>query len=357
METQKSVRIQHKWIYATYNDSKECIEGPAMLLDTLAEQLKRWKPYYAVACEERAPTTGMRHFHALILCREQVRARSTEVLEVKGIKPHLEKVNNNLRRVIEYIKKDGTVAELNKDMCPIKMEKQTKEEKNRLLLSGNLEQEFIKGTIGAVDVIRGFKIRSLFQQYSKPDDYKRRLILWFKGPTGEGKTKTAIEIAKEWNLKYWISNTDLRWFDGYDNQEIAVIDDFRKSMLTDWNFLLRLLDGYNLLVPIKGAHVKWDPRIIIVTTPATPEEAFQWITRDGQIQEWDRQEQLTRRLTFEDELQVYDFPLWEDEKQRLVRTIEKFLKEEKIIQEEQAVIEEELSMSPILPEPSQIDEA
>ena len=69
--------------------------------------------------------------------------------------------------------------------------------------------------------------------------------------------------------------------------------------------------------------------------------------------EWDHQDQLTRRLVYDDVEQIYEFPLWKEEEERLTRTVEKFLG----INNETAMIEDEFSMSPILPEPTQIDEA
>ena len=110
------------------------------------------------------------------------------------------------------------------------------------LLNGNLEEMYTNGEISAVDVIRADKLRGIFAKNSKQEDYKKKTILWFRGQTGEGKTRTAIKIAKEYyEGSYWISNDSLKWFDGYNGQKVAILDDFRKSMLTDWNFLLRLL--------------------------------------------------------------------------------------------------------------------
>lgn len=346
-------RLQMKYFYLTYLDSEEKILGPGWLLEQLVTKLNKYIPFYGIACREVAPTTGTAHYHVLVCCRVQCRTRDTTIIEIEGIRPHIEKVNNGLKRIIEYIKKDGDIAEYNKDECPVKMNVMTKEMKNNMLLNGDLEKEFLNGTIGAVDVIRAVKIRNIFELYRDPEPYKKKLVLWFRGESGEGKSRTAVEIAQRNGLSYWMSNNDLKWFDGYNSQEVAIIDDFRKSMLGDWNYLLRLLDGYGLMVQVKGGYKKWDPKIIVITTPATPEQCFQWINRDGEAQTWDRQEQLERRLTWEDQLQVYEFPLWEEERRRLDETIRRFLGRE----EEQPVIEEDLSLSPIMPEPSQNDEA
>ena len=352
MSQGNALTIQRKWLFLTYNDGEEKLIGPTIVLEELVKKLAQWEPYYGIAGEEKAPTTGMRHYHVVICCRRQVRSRNGEVLELKGVKPHLERIENNLKRVIKYCMKDGNYAEFNKNDCPVKLEMISKEEKNQMLLSGDLKEQFLKGTLGAVEIIRAYKLRSLFQTYEQPDPFKKKLVLWFKGPTGEGKTRKAVEIAEKFGMNYWISNEKLQWFDGFNGQEVAIIDDFRKNMVTDWNYLLRLLDGYSLLVQVKGGHVKWNPKIIIITTPASPEECFQWISKDGELQLWDRQDQLTRRLVYDDQEQVYEFPLWEEDERRLMKTIKKFLG----INDE-AMVEEEFELSPILPEPSQIDEA
>ena len=124
------------------------------------------------------------------------------------------------------------------------------------------------------------------------------IVLWFYGPTGTGKTSTAVEIAEEdvGEDGYWKScGGSLQWFNGYTGQKYAIIDDFRRGMCT-FEFLLQLLDKYNLQVPIKGGYVKWVPRIIIITCPTTPRKAWQWKDKDDELQDWDNIEQLLRRI-------------------------------------------------------------
>lgn len=350
-----SVRIQNKNIYATYNDSQNLITGPTLLLEMLTKNLEQWHPVYGICCQEKAPTTGMKHFHILVMCNETVKTRAGgEVLMINGILPHLEKVRNNIKAIIDYIKKGGEFSEYNKENCPIRKDVATRKEKNMLLVNADLEEEFMNGNLGAIEVIRAVKVRSIFKMNRKPEPYKKKLILWFKGATGEHKTRTAVEIAARYfDNDYWMSNDTLKWFDGYHGQRVAIIDDFRKTMLTDWSYLLRLLDGYSLCVQIKGGFEIWKPEVIIITSPGSPEEAFQWINKNGETEEWDKQEQLTRRLVYEDTEQVYDFPLWEEDRRRLMATVEDFLG----MNHEQEMVEEDLELSPILPEPSQIDEA
>ena len=58
-----------------------------------------------------------------------------------------------------------------------------------------------------------------------PDSWIKRVI-WIKGPTGCGKTRMAVELGGN---SYWMSSGSLKWFDGFQNQEVAILDDFRKE--------------------------------------------------------------------------------------------------------------------------------
>lgn len=293
-----SLRLDCINLLLTYNDPEKKISNQESLLDQLIKNFEDYNPTYGIASREKAPTTGMNHYHVYIkLGKRCQRKHGEEVIIVNTIRPNIERVRNNIKAVIKYIMKGGCYTEYG--TCPVnlKEEKLTKEEKAKLMMTGNWEELFLNGKLGAIDIIRAQKLKTIFEMNRAPKEYKRKLVLWFHGSTGEGKTKTALEIAKQYyENNYWMSSDSLKWFDGYTNQRVAIIDDFRKGMLSDWSFLLRLLDGYNLLVQVKGGFTTWSPELIIITSPATPHEAFSWINKEGEEKEWDKQEQLTRRL-------------------------------------------------------------
>ncbi len=71
----------------------------------------------------------------------------------------------------------------------------------------------------------------------------------------------------------WWANGGLRWFDGYDGHECAILDDFRP----EWcklSFLLRILDRYPMAVEVKGGMRQWKPKTIYITCPKHPEECY-----------------------------------------------------------------------------------
>lgn len=100
----------------------------------------------------------------------------------------------------------------------------------------------------------------------------RVYCLW--GAAGTGKTRFAYEFAAERGLACWLSSDpELRWFDGYSQQPIAILDDYRGDAPV--SLLLRILDIYPTSVAVKGGFVPWNPIEIWVTSNTEPSEWYQ----------------------------------------------------------------------------------
>lgn len=168
------------------------------------------------------------------------------------------------------------------------------------ILEGKSLVEIVRESVPAAGVYVKYnqglhKLRNLLsQKRSSPPK-----VYWIYGPTGVSKTRIAHEFGPKlgWDDSrdfIWTSKGDLKWFDGYDGQPIALLDDLRAKQV-QFAFLLRLLDRYDLDVPVKGGFAHWIPKIIIITTPHTPELTFE--TRHTHKPE--DIDQLKRRITLE----------------------------------------------------------
>ena len=74
------------------------------------------------------------------------------------------------------------------------------------------------------------------------------------GPTGCGKTRHVFDTHgydKVYKLEQ--DGSSNVWWDGYEGQDVLLIDDFYGWIKP--GFLLNVLDGYPLRLPIKGSHV------------------------------------------------------------------------------------------------------
>lgn len=125
----------------------------------------------------------------------------------------------------------------------------------------------------------------LCKYISLDNTFKKKQVIWIHGTTGTGKSRYAHELDP--NL--WTWNGGLQWFDGYFGQKTALLEDFRDTVA--YNYLLQLLDGYQIRVPVKGGYTVWNPDTIIITSVFAPHECFRSNDRVDTIG------QLLRRIT------------------------------------------------------------
>jgi hypothetical protein len=110
-------------------------------------------------------------------------------------------------------------------------------------------------------------------------------VLWYYGATGTGKTRKAHEE----NPEAYIKDNSNKWWCGYDQHEVVIIDDMRHDTF-EYHKLLRLLDRYPNQVECKGGNRQMVANKIIITSPYSPEQMFA-----GRIAE--DLGQLLRRIT------------------------------------------------------------
>ena len=316
--------LNAKRFLLTYDDPKDQIKIGLNLAEFLTD-LMADRMEFIVVGKEAAPTTGLIHYHALVIFKTNFYKRDIHYFDFNNIHPNIEPVKGSAEKAYEYVIKNGDFWQSSLNYFTQKESQAIQEriKKNKLLLTGDILKEFEDGKISSVDLIRASKIRSIKVQLdSNMNKRQAPLVMWFYGATGSGKTRKALEIAEELKLRIWISNDNLKWFDGYCGQEVAVLDDIRKDILPTWAFLLRILDRYPLIVQIKGGFVRWVPRIIMITCPVPPEDCFKWYNKNGEEQQWDRQDQLERRLTWEGVEQIYEFPLSLGDLEQMQLTLE-----------------------------------
>lgn len=158
------------------------------------------------------------------------------------------------------------------------------------ITGGESLRDLVKDTDGAVGIVKFHKGLTILRSLSTPPRTEPPVVLWLHGETGTGKTKCAVFFAEQHvGADYWISSGGLTWFDGYDGQHIAILDDYRANHCR-FSLLLRILDRYRFDAPFKGGFVRWQPKLIIITAPATPELVWASRTRE-------QLEQLTRRIS------------------------------------------------------------
>lgn len=99
------------------------------------------------------------------------------------------------------------------------------------------------------------------------------VVIWRWGSTGVGKTRSAREAHTSFYIK-----DGTPWWDGYEQQEAIIIDDFDGK----WPYrdLLRLLDYGPYQGQFKGGYVKINSPYVYITCEYPPELAFRNIEGD-----------------------------------------------------------------------------
>ena len=133
---------------------------------------------------------------------------------------------------------------------------------------------------------RGFESLYARTQPKRPIAPIKVVLLY--GKTGTGKTRRAFEKWPNLHRKA----PDTRWFDGYENQEEVLLDDFGgKVSKLSLNYTLQLLDIYHLDVEVKGSYRPLLAKRIVVTTNIHPRLWYDYTNREEQYKA------LMRRFT------------------------------------------------------------
>lgn len=113
-------------------------------------------------------------------------------------------------------------------------------------------------------------------------------VHWWYGEAGAGKTRAVFDRFGQENIYVKNCSKGNKWFDGYEQQQVLLFDDYRCDTL-DWNFLLQITDRYPISVEIKGGMIPFNSPVIIFTSPRSIEGTFGNNGEDLQ--------QLLRRVT------------------------------------------------------------
>lgn len=102
-----------------------------------------------------------------------------------------------------------------------------------------------------------------------PEDNEVITNEWYYGTTGTGKSLKARSENKGFYLK--MCN---KWWDGYLNEEVVLIEDFDKNHHVLGHHLKIWADRYAFPAEVKGSKVNLRPKKIIVTSNYHPQEIW-----------------------------------------------------------------------------------
>ncbi len=281
------------WVATINNYTIRNVQNIRALVDGTTVRRYNVQAKYVVFNREIAPTTGTPHLQCYLQFTTSVRRDYVNRAICCGTPCHvfLELAKGNKRKNREYCTKSDSSDpahdpswEEHGDIEGHQGKRKDLEEWTESIIKGDtidsaIEQEDYRFLSMVVKFKKGYD--TLRQ---KVEQTKREMptVYWFHGPTGSGKSHTAMEMFPN---AFWYSEYGSgQWWDGYEDQEAVVLDDIRPESF-QYRFLLRLFDKYPMRVGCKGYTKAFVAKNIIVTAPKPPREFYEnYINEDiGQL--------------------------------------------------------------------------
>nr|QNS29747.1 rep protein [Goose circovirus] len=218
---------------------------------------------FAIVGEEKGEREGTPHLQGFLSLRENAKAAALE--EKLGGRAWLSRARGSDEDNEEYCSKESTYLRVG--------------EPNRKGRSSDLSD-------AASDVLAGLPITDVARKYpttyvmfgrglerlrqlivETARDWKTEVIVLIGRP-GSGKSRYAFEFpARE---KYYKSRG--KWWDGYNGQDVVVMDDFYGWL--PYDDLLRVCDRYPLRVEYKGGMTQFVSKTLIITSNREPRDWY-----------------------------------------------------------------------------------
>lgn len=228
---------------------------------------------YIVYQRELCPCTGRLHYQFFV--QFVARKRFKQVQEMfKGT--HIERVKD-VEACIKYVTKDETRVE-----GPFELGSRSKR-KSKCDVIAEVRKRSVRDVIAefpelwrSVRPLRECRLMFAERRQTKTD-------LWlFHGNTGGGKTTIAQKISSYLGYDDTYDHDGSAWWDGYDQQALCLVDEYRGSFPVQ--LLLKLGDSKGLKVPFKGGYAEFNTRLVIFISNLTPDSLFakyDWATEQA----------------------------------------------------------------------------
>jgi len=229
---------------------------------------------YGIWQLELGGSTGTRHIQGYACCGKPTTFKRWK--EIVGQRAHIEAARGTAQENKAYCSKEDTRVEGPWEHGCIPQPGQRSD------LTG-LIAAARDATIPMADVLeedpegflRYYKGIYAVRALSVPPRNFKTEVRWYYGATGTGKSRQAYEEAPG---AYWKPG-GTKWWCGYDCHEYVIVDDYRRDLCT-FSDLLRLCDRYPLVLETKGSSVQFVAKVIIFTTPKSPEETWEGRTEE-----------------------------------------------------------------------------
>lgn len=218
-------------------------------------------------CGVEVGAEGTKHIQGYVQLKKRT---SLSALKKRWPRAHLEVARGKPEQNVEYCSKEGQSHEHGE--CLKGAGRRSDLDDIKALIDSGCKTDDIRERHFGSFIRYRKSIESDIEFKRKDRSWVTELEIIF-GETGVGKSKYCFENYPD---AYWKSRGE--WWDGYEGQEVVIIDEFYGWLPFD--LLLRLADRYPLRVPVKGGFRKFVAKKIIITSNTGHRE---WYSHEKEV--------------------------------------------------------------------------
>lgn len=214
--------------------------------------------------EEIGHTTGTPHLQGAIYFKNAV------VMPKFNPRIHWEIMRGNCQQNRVYCSKEKVLVEFGE--CPKKGKRSDLKSIVEMLLDGASDKEIYAVHGDKALRINGCIARGRCSLFEIKRNWEMDVRIYYGAP-GTGKTRAVYE---EFGIDNVYSKMVGKWWDGYKGEGCVLIDDFDPTNCFDiqFDFYLKLLDRYPMMIEGKGCSCQFYSHTIIFTSNFDPEIWF-----------------------------------------------------------------------------------
>ncbi|VDN00565.1 unnamed protein product, partial [Onchocerca ochengi] len=219
---------------------------------------------YAIIGRETCPTTGRQHLQCFLKFNSPVRFSTLQAKIPRGT--HIESAKGTDFQNFKYCSKEAIQEEIGtRPLEPKKRISEIHDDCLRKYRRNELTREQFADDHPTFVMRNMARIITYKNRFIEDREEPTELYLII-GDSGIGKSRFARKLSKSTYTK--TANMG-PWWDGYEQQELVILDDFY-GWISPVE-LFNLADSTQHMVPIKGGFVKFTSKAIVITSNKLPE--------------------------------------------------------------------------------------
>lgn len=227
---------------------------------------------------EKCPQSGRIHAQGYCELKKKMRIRALKLDIFRDNTVHVERRMGNQKQAVDYCHKEDsrfcegwTYGELKKQGERTDIKEMMRQASNPEIKMADVVEN---NPVEFAKYHRGAEKARYYADLKRCNKWRNVVVTILWGDTGSGKTSRVFQDQGVENV--FVVNIEENghiWWDGYQNQDTILFDEFYCQVKLDR--MLRLLDGYFMQLPVKGGFCVSNWTNVYITTNKDPDSFYE----------------------------------------------------------------------------------